>query len=81
MKNNGFEEIQTGSWYTWKSNGEDVTITGYDPMRKIQVGSRTLDSAMRIWEVSEISRRNHDGTFVDPKNAVDSFYTAKIIRV
>jgi len=35
---NEIKIVPYGSWYTLKRNGDEITITGYDPSQEIDVG-------------------------------------------
>lgn len=79
MENTEAMRIPMGSWYTEKRiDDETIIITGYDPTQKIIVGSQTqlFTEPPRSYQVVEMTRRDHVGEFIDPKNAVNSHYTA-----
>lgn len=77
--------IPEGSWYTKKEHPEGgYIITGYNNGdRKFQKGDQVFLGPPQNpieYRVSEISFRDHAGTFKDPANKINSHYTARIVQ-
>lgn len=72
--------INIDSTYTRRVDGDVLILTGYDPTLTIGVGDSVFlprrDKAVEF-EMFEIERRDHKGEFVNPQNAINSFYEAK----
>jgi hypothetical protein len=75
---NEIKIVPYGSWYTLKRNGDEITITGYDPSQEIDVGFNIVlgDKKPLTYQIINIERRNHVGKFNDEANRVNSFYSA-----
>jgi hypothetical protein len=69
-----------GEWYTIKKTPEHgYQITGYDPQVWPMVGVRSIAQfGIDFFAVEYISRRNHDGHFIDEANRIKSFYSATL---
>ncbi len=72
--------INIDSAYTRRMDGDVLILTGYDPALQIGVGDNVFlpkrDKAIE-YEMVEIERRDHKGEFINPENAINSFYEAK----
>jgi hypothetical protein len=72
--------INIDSTYTRRMDGDVLILTGYDPALQIGVGDNVFlpkrDQFIE-YEMVEIERRDHKGEFINPENAINSFYEAK----
>jgi hypothetical protein len=83
MENEEIATVPFGSWYTLETNQNKIKITGYDPDNYIDIGLIVLVGTFifKEYAITEITRRNHKGKFKDPKNSINSFYSAEAVLV